>query len=138
MIVLADGEASTFIRCQSDGVQVERGAGPGATDGIKDGGGADFLAAFQADDDLLSGCAVDGDNLFVAPEHDPDAAHVILERLDGFLVDKLQQARAAFDQRHVNAHGGENRRVFRADDATADDRDGLGQIVPAARGRRCR
>ena len=67
-----------------------------------------LFAAFQADDDLLSGRSLDGDDLFVESDHHPDAAHVILQRLEGFLVDKLQQPRAALDQGDVNAHGREN------------------------------
>jgi hypothetical protein len=110
------------------GIQVEGGAGAGAADGVEHGGGGDFFAAFQADDDLLAcGCTLDGHDFFVEPEGHADAAHVVLEGLDRFLIDKLQQARTAFDEGDVNAHGRQDRGIFRADHPAADDSNRLGE-----------
>ena len=68
-------------------MQIERGTGAGTADRIEDGGGGDLFAAFQADDDLLSGRSLDGDDLFVESSTTP-MLRMIPQRLDGFLVDK--------------------------------------------------
>ena len=63
----------------------------------------------------------DRDDLFVEPEGDAEFAQVIAKRLDDLVVGELENSRALVDERDGNIERGEDRRVFQADDACADD-----------------
>ena len=68
----------------------------------------------------------DRDDFFFMVERDADVLHLLLQGLDNFRIDKFQQARSFVDQRDGDAQCGQDGGVFGADDASADDDDGIG------------
>ena len=62
-----------------------------------------FFAALEREHHRTIGEFLDADDFLVETKRDADAAHLILQRLDDFAVDKFQQSRPALDQHHRNA-----------------------------------
>ena len=71
---------------------------------------------------------LDRDDFFFMVERDADVLHLLLQGIDDFRVDKFQQARPLVDQHDRDPDHGQDRGVFRADHAAADDDDGVGNM----------
>ena len=54
------------------------------------------------------------------PERDVALAELVQQLVDDLAIEELERPLAALDQRHLNADGGEHRRVLDADHAGAD------------------
>ena len=87
-----------------------------------------MLAALELKHGGLIGRFGNADHFFVEAQSDADVAHLILQRFDNFAVDEFEQARPALDQHDRNSQRGEDTGIFAANDASADDRQGLRQL----------
>ena len=81
----------------------------------------DVLAAFEIRDDAPALVCLNSDYFFAGTENGALAAHVVAQGFHDFRVDEIEQRRARFDQRDLDAHGDEHRGVFESDHAAADD-----------------
>ena len=126
--VLVDGEAASRIRGQADRLQIESRRLRRCGRPHRAGRGGDLLAALQP----TTTCRRDAPRSrrpLLHGKRDADAAHLVLQGFDDSVIDKFQQARPLVDQSDVHAHHGQDRGVFRADHAAADDHDRLGKML---------
>ena len=128
---LVDGEMATRLGDDVDGGQVEQIGIGLAADGVEERFGDQALAGFQVGDGGERGGveSFDADDFFAEAEGDAGAAELVHERLGDFAVDVGEERVLDLDDGYFTAKGGGHGGVLHADDAPADNDEGLGEFT---------
>ena len=129
--MLIHRNAAAIVCLETGGGEVELIDGALAADGVEQGVAGDALVALHVGDDGSVFEFFHAVQLFAEAHGHAAVAQVIAEGFDDFLVGKLEQLVAFFNERDAYPENGKHAGVLHADDAAADDDQRAGQIFQA-------